>query len=123
MKSWVKYPLAVVHRVLRFWPSYIAAMLIYYGIFIHLGSGPIWFKVETAGQIDNCSAMWKPIFFMDNIIDNGESMCMGWGWYLQNDMQIFIASIPILYLYNTKRKAAFICIGVVMLLSSIANFL
>lgn len=122
MKSWIKYPLAIVHRILRFWPSYIMAMLIYYGIFIHTGSGPLWFKVQRAGQIDNCAAMWKPIIFVDNIVDNGESMCMGWGWYLQNDMQIFIASIPILFLYAKNRKIAFGTIGGLVLLSLIYNF-
>ena len=98
-------------------------MMIYYGIFIHTGSGPLWFRVQTAGQIDNCANMYKPIFFVDNIVDNGQSMCMGWGWYLQNDMQIFIASIPILYLYNYKRKYAFITIWILIALSLIYNFL
>lgn len=37
MKSIMKYPLAIVHRLLRFWPSYIIAMLIYYSIMIHTG--------------------------------------------------------------------------------------
>lgn len=122
MKSIMKYPLAIVHRLLRFWPSYIMAMLIYYGIMMHTGSGPIWYKLQTAGQIDYCDSMWKPIIFVDNIVDNGERMCMGWGWYLQNDMQIFILSIPILYLYCRNRKASFIVIHVLMLLSLIYNF-
>ena len=40
---------------------------------------------------------------------------MGWGWYLQNDMQIFILSIPILFLYNLKRNYAFIAIFLIMI--------
>ena len=67
--------------------------------------------------------MWKPVFFVDNIVDNGASMCMGWGWYLQNDMQIFIASIPILYIYSIRRKTSFLVIGGLILLSLIYNFL
>lgn len=122
MKSMLKYPLAIVHRLLRFWPSYIMAMLIYYGIMIHTGSGPLWYKLETVGQIDYCSSMWKPIIFVDNIVDNGERMCMGWGWYLQNDMQIFILSIPILYLYCRNRKAAYLIIQILIVLSLIYNF-
>jgi len=51
MKSIMKYPLAIVHRLLRFWPSYIMAMLIYYSIMIHTGAGPLWYKLETVGQI------------------------------------------------------------------------
>jgi len=37
MKSILKYPLAILHRVLRFWPSYIMAMLIYYSMMLHTG--------------------------------------------------------------------------------------
>lgn len=45
MKSIMKYPLAIVHRLLRFWPSYIMAMVVYYGIMLHTGSGPLWYKL------------------------------------------------------------------------------
>lgn len=48
---------------------------------------------------------------------------MGWGWYLQNDMQIFIVSIPILLLYNTKRKMSFYLIGFLMVASLVLNFI
>lgn len=41
-KSILKYPMAVLHRVLRFWPSYISVILIYYSVYIHSNSGPIW---------------------------------------------------------------------------------
>jgi hypothetical protein len=98
------------------------AMMIYYGIMIHTGSGPIWYKLQTAGQIDYCDSMWKSVIFVDNIVDNGERMCMGWGWYLQNDMQIFIFSIPILYLYCRNRKISFALIGLLTTLSLIFNF-
>jgi hypothetical protein len=37
-------------------------------------------------------------------------MCMGWGWYLQNDMQIFILSIPLLFLYSRSRMGAYLLI-------------
>ena len=49
-------------------------------------------------------------------------MCMAWGWYLQNDMQIFIVSIPILYLYNKRKQFAYILIWVIVLISLIYNF-
>ncbi len=104
-KNPLKYPIAIVHRILRFWPSYITAILIYYGIFLHMGSGPFWHQVDKAGQVSECSRMWKSIFFVDNIVDNGERMCLGWGWYLQNDMQIFIVSVGYLFLYGKNKLA------------------
>ena len=45
MKSSLKYPLSIVHRILRFWPSYIMAIIIYYSIFLHTGDGPLWWSV------------------------------------------------------------------------------
>jgi hypothetical protein len=51
--------------------------------------------------------MWKPLLFVDNLVDNGNSMCMGWGWYLQNDMQIFVFSVFILFLYGVSRFWSF----------------
>lgn len=47
------------------------AMVIYYGLMMHTGSGPLWYKLQTVGQIDFCKTMWKPIIFVDNIVDNG----------------------------------------------------
>jgi hypothetical protein len=75
----------------------------------------------TVGQIDYCDTMWEAIIFVDNIV-HGEKMCMAWGWYLQNDMQIFIFSIPILFLYNKKRKVAFGVIWALIVMSLIFNF-
>jgi peptidoglycan/LPS O-acetylase OafA/YrhL len=36
------YLMAMIHRLLRFYPSYITAILIWYQIFPHSGSGPFW---------------------------------------------------------------------------------
>lgn len=49
-------------------------------------------------------------------------MCLGWGWYLQNDMQIFIASIPILFLYNKNKKFGYAAIWALIIGSLITNF-
>lgn len=52
--------------------------------------------------------MWRGLLFLDNIIDKGNNMCMGWAWYLQNDMQIFIYSVFILFIYSKSKFWAFI---------------
>lgn len=36
------YPMALLQRILRFWPSYLFAMLVYYSVYLHLGDGPRW---------------------------------------------------------------------------------
>ena len=35
-------PIAILNRILRFWPSFLIAILLFYGVFLHLGSGPYW---------------------------------------------------------------------------------
>jgi hypothetical protein len=40
---------------------------------------------------------------MSNIIGNGDRMCLGWGWYLQIDFQLFIMGVLLIYLYSLRR--------------------
>jgi len=40
------YPLGILQRALRIWPAYIITMMFYYSVFIQLGSGPSWNKVQ-----------------------------------------------------------------------------
>lgn len=90
---------------------------------IHIGDGPLWYKIYNLGEIAYCQNMWKSILFVDNLVWNGEKMCLGWGWYLQNDMQIFVASLPILYIYTKNRKWAFGTIFLIITLSLLYNFI
>lgn len=62
----------------------------------------------TLGQVPYCSSAWKTLLFVDNLVGNGEKMCMGWGWYLQNDMQIFVFSLVFILLYTKHRIAGYI---------------
>lgn len=50
-KSILKYPIAIVHRVLRFWPSYLMAIMLLYVIFLQTGHGLLWFQNEATDQI------------------------------------------------------------------------
>ena len=93
---------------MRFIPSYLVAILIYYTIFPHLGSGPFW-SLE-ANQVQTCDGMWRSLLFVDNLVNNGTTMCMGWGWYLQNDMQLFVYSVFIVLVYSKSRTAGYLAI-------------
>ena len=53
--------------------------------------------------------MWKSLLFINNLTD-GVNMCMTWGWYLQNDMQLFTYSIFILLVYNRSKFASYMMI-------------
>lgn len=108
--------MAILHRVLRFWPSYIVIILLYYSVQIHVGDGPLWKENLTLGQIPDCEGGWKALLFVDNLVDNGRHMCMPWGWYLQNDMQIFVFSMIFILIYAKHRIAGYICIGAMLCL-------
>jgi len=46
---------------------------------------------------------------------------MGWGWYLQNDMQIFIVSLPLILLYTKNRIAGYVSFVCLILLGVSLN--
>ena len=121
-KSILKYPLAILHRVLRFWPSYIVAILLYYSVYIHTNSGPIWQMNWTLGQIPYCEGAWKSLFFIDNLVDNGEKICMAWGWYLQNDMQIFVFSLIFIFIYTKNKRVGYISLIAMAIFGLVFNY-
>lgn len=120
-KSLFAYPLAILQRLLRFWPSYIMAMLIFYTIYLHLGSGPRWGSDQET--VEYCSGMWRAIFFVDNLVDDGITQCMGWGWYLQNDMQLFILSLGFLLIYSIKPWLSKLSISLAIIASCIYTYI
>lgn len=66
--------------------------------------------------------MWKALIFVDNLVDNGETQCMNWGWYLQNDMQLFVASLILLFVYSLKAWIGKVLIGLLTILSCIFTY-
>jgi hypothetical protein len=46
-------------------------ILIYYSVYIHTGSGPLWKENNTLGQVPYCAQSWKTLLFVDNLVDNG----------------------------------------------------
>ena len=61
--------------------------------------------------------MWKSLLFINNLTDDMAGICLGWGWYLQNDMQLFIYSIFMLLIYNYKKIVGYFAIVWSMLAS------
>ena len=48
-------------------------------------------------------------------------MCMGWGWYLQNDMQIFVVSMLFIFLYTKNRMVGYISLICMIILGVSLN--
>jgi peptidoglycan/LPS O-acetylase OafA/YrhL len=93
-----------VHRMLRIWPAYFIAILVYWQIVPLLGSGPIWYNYIGASGACNGTS-WKNLLFIDDFTNtNGfDSYCFGWGWYLSNDTQMFLLVPFIIWAYNHNK--------------------
>ena len=49
-------------------------------------------------------------------------MCLDWGWYLQNDMQIFIYCIFTLMIFSYNQKAGKVMIWGSIIISTVYTF-
>lgn len=66
--------------------------------------------------------MWKSLLFVDNLVDNGADMCLGWGWYIQNDMQIFIYCMFMLFILGKNKIVGKVLIWVSIIGSAVFTF-
>jgi peptidoglycan/LPS O-acetylase OafA/YrhL len=97
------FGMGVLQRLLRIWPAYILAMFFYYSLFMQTNSGIFWSKAWA--DVSMCRSMWREVLFVANFIDRGQEMCLGWGWYLQVDFQLFIFGLLLLFLYRRSKAA------------------
>jgi peptidoglycan/LPS O-acetylase OafA/YrhL len=106
----------VLHRFLRIWPMYISTLLFFWVLIPLGGNGPIFFQYYRT-QSSYCEKYWwSHLLFINNIYPwTGEEDCMGWTWYLPNDMQFFFISPPIIYLFYHRRRLALFIVGFIQL--------
>ena len=107
-----------IHRIFRLVPLYALTLLAFVWIFPLYGDGPIFFQYRT--KVDTCERLWwTNLLFINNFYDE---WCMGWTWYLPNDMQFFLAA-PILVWIFFKRRAVAYTLLILLLLGSFAGTL
>lgn len=97
--------LIYLHRYLRLIPMYVLTLLFFWFLMSSVGSGPIFFMYWER-QVSACfSTWWIHLIFLNNIaeINSQANECMGWTWYLPNDMQFFLL-IPIIVFLLYKNK-------------------
>merc|ERR1712072_529922 len=95
---------AVILRYVRLTPSLGLAMLVYYKIWQYFGFGPFapTFQNSVTRRCDG--SWWSELTYTMNFVPfNSDDVCMGWTWYLGDDMIFFIVSILILPLYYKRR--------------------
>ncbi|XP_071944620.1 O-acyltransferase like protein-like [Antedon mediterranea] len=103
----INWLLFYFHRFWRLTPSYMMSIGILSTLFVYFGKGIG--KNEFAEYSTNtCSDYWwTNLLYINNLYPFPGSlanMCMGWSWYLANDMQFFIISpILIILLYKNWK--------------------
>ena len=101
-----------LRKFYRIFLSLLFIMGITIGILPYLGDGPFYRKswdpfIENWGKY-----WWTNLLFINNLMPwNPEQLWMPWLFYLANDMQYFLLSPPIIYLYWKNRKASFWVLG------------
>ncbi|KAL4237446.1 hypothetical protein ACF0H5_002163 [Mactra antiquata] len=107
--SWIYF---VLHRYWRLTPLYAFILCYYTFLMIYTISGPLSFLLnvgENEGFMDNCkSYWWTNLLYINNMYpDYGDprSTCMGWTWYLANDMQFYLVFGPMfIILFSRWRR-------------------
>ncbi|CAH8433554.1 unnamed protein product [Schistosoma haematobium] len=93
-KHWIKFWWSFVfHRILRLTPAYLLVLILYTGLFNHAYVGPMYPQTPNLMDIKFCRDHWW-ITYLNNFIYPDET-CMGWSWYLSNEIQFSIVLSPI----------------------------
>lgn len=92
------------HRIYRLTPTLLMGLFFFYLITPYWSSGPYW-RFYQAFVNSHCSdSWWFTALYIQNFIDP-KKLCMGWSWYLADDMQYYILS-PLILIVYWKNKAA-----------------
>ncbi|EGT38650.1 hypothetical protein CAEBREN_31353 [Caenorhabditis brenneri] len=95
-KTWFFY---YVKRYTRITPTYAVVMLFDVTLFTYISNGPFWRPIERQG----CRiAWWTNFIYLNNFLLQDQECCMGWTWYLANDMQFNVVLLPILVIVFCK---------------------
>ncbi|XP_032220153.2 nose resistant to fluoxetine protein 6 isoform X3 [Nematostella vectensis] len=88
------------HRFWRLTPAYMLVILFFNKLTRFLGDGPLWYTVQLNRPCDKY--WWTNLLYINNFYPKElTDECLGWSWYLANDMQFYIIS-PI-FLFAAHR--------------------
>ena len=115
-----KFPFVTfyLHRILRLTPTYMFVLFFFWFLSNHLTRGPG--SPATAGpgsgQYENCvKYWWTNLLYINNFYPtNFGDECMGWTWYLANDMQFFVITPLFLIIFYASFPIGLISIGITL---------
>ncbi|CAE7252500.1 nrf-6 [Symbiodinium natans] len=96
--------LAILLRYLRLTPSLALTMLVYVGILPYLASGPFALSLQDSIFRRCTGSWWSELTYTMNFIPfDSDKVCMGWTWYLGDDMIFFILGIAIIPIFHKAK--------------------
>lgn len=108
--NWVMF---VVHRFLRICPIYFFVLMIFINLVKYLGSSAMWPMFWDKYE-ESCGYWWANVLFISNFEPSDMYSCMGWSWYIPNDMQFYVITPIILILYCKNKMYGY---GILLVLS------
>ncbi|GIY81470.1 nose resistant to fluoxetine protein 6 [Caerostris extrusa] len=108
-----------IHRFIRLTPVYMIVLAFYTTLDSHISSGPIWPDVDVDPSCQ--SRWWWNILYINNFLTASEQ-CMGWAWYLANDMQFYVICPLFLIALWRRPVIGYSLLGVTFAASTITTF-
>merc|ERR1712079_190887 len=116
-RPFIYIPISYLGRFLRLTPIMMFVMLIWMTLQDQLSYG--YHVTSRTANHDACAENWyKILFFYANLTDDPTGQCVGWFWYLQCDMQMFLV-LPFLLWIFTKSKISGIISSLIMVMISV----
>lgn len=98
----INLPMFYLHRFIRLTPPYMFVILLWNNIFPMMVTGPLSGFVRLKEFKEPCRKYWwTNLLYINNFYPKKMSEeCLGWSWYLANDMQFYVAAPFILLLIH-----------------------
>lgn len=118
----MSWGLFIIHRLIRICPVYFFIYMFYLNVFPYIGSSSMWYVRDYMSH-DMCTNYWWAVpIFISNLYPFSSQACMGWGWYISNDMQFYFLSPLILILHYKNKFYGYIAL-LVMIIANIITII
>ncbi|XP_028392819.1 nose resistant to fluoxetine protein 6-like isoform X2 [Dendronephthya gigantea] len=119
--NWVLF---YVHRFWRLTPSYMFVVLFSIHLKGFLTEAPNW-NTQFTDQYCN-KYWWTNLLYINNFypVDSSKGSCIGWSWYLANDMQFFVITpFLIIPLFKVGWRGVVLTLGLLLECTVITAFI
>ncbi len=118
----IPYLYTYVHRFMRLYPLYFAMTVFFCYIIPLYGDGPVFYRFSKLVDNDCKKYVYMNFLFINNFAPH-DSNCMGWVWYLANDMQFFMITPILVKIYYHRKFLGVLTIAVIGIGCMTASFL